>query len=60
MIIAFGAAADLGSRIFLAATSACIQVKARTVYLWGAIFTIVARFGKHLTTYIVLNHHSLI
>jgi len=45
MIIAIGAAADLGSRIFLAITSACVHVKARTVYLWGAIFTIGARFA---------------
>lgn len=44
MIIAGGAAADLFSRVFLAIMSLCIQVKARNVYLAGAIFTILSRF----------------
>lgn len=48
IVIAVGAAADLGSRVFLAALSACVQVKARTVYLAGAIFTVFARFGKQI------------
>ena len=45
-IISIGAAADLLSRIFLAASSACIKVKARYVYLAGALFTVVSRFGE--------------
>ncbi|CAO1399339.1 unnamed protein product [Diamesa hyperborea] len=44
-IISIGAAADLLSRIFLAASSACIKVKARYVYLAGALFTVVSRFA---------------
>jgi MFS transporter, MCT family, solute carrier family 16 (monocarboxylic acid transporters), member 9 len=46
LIIAIGAAADLASRIFLALFSACFRVKARYVYLAGACFTIIARFGE--------------
>lgn len=45
MIIAIGATADLGSRIFLALMSLCVQVKARYIYLAGATGTVVARFG---------------
>lgn len=48
LIIAIGAAADLGSRCILAVMSLFVQVKARYVYLAGAIFTIVSRFGKKL------------
>ena len=44
-IIAIGAAADLVSRIFLAASSVCIKIKARYVYLFGAMLTLFARFG---------------
>lgn len=44
LIIAGGAAADLCSRVFLAVTSLCVQVKARNVYLAGAILTILSRF----------------
>ncbi|XP_031626281.1 uncharacterized protein LOC116342706 isoform X2 [Contarinia nasturtii] len=44
VIIAIGAAADLGSRIFMAVMSLCIQVKARHIYLAGAVLTIVTRF----------------
>ncbi|XP_055300591.1 uncharacterized protein LOC129567563 [Sitodiplosis mosellana] len=43
-IISAGAAADLSSRLFLAVTSFFIQVKARYVYLAGAIATIFVRF----------------
>ncbi|XP_020805403.1 uncharacterized protein LOC110181839 [Drosophila serrata] len=43
-IIAIGAAADLGSRIFLAVTAVCIQVPSRYIYLAGAVFTVFARF----------------
>lgn len=45
-IIAIGAAADLASRVCLAIMSLCIQVKARYVYLAGAILMILARFGE--------------
>uniref|UniRef100_A0A182NZV0 Major facilitator superfamily (MFS) profile domain-containing protein n=1 Tax=Anopheles epiroticus TaxID=199890 RepID=A0A182NZV0_9DIPT len=45
LIIAIGAAADLISRIFLAISSTCLNIKARYVYLAGALFTIVARFA---------------
>ncbi|XP_058121202.1 monocarboxylate transporter 7 [Anopheles ziemanni] len=45
LIIAIGAGADLISRIFLAISSTCLNVKARYVYLAGALFTIAARFG---------------
>ncbi|XP_035892105.1 LOW QUALITY PROTEIN: monocarboxylate transporter 1 [Anopheles stephensi] len=45
LIIAIGAGADLISRIFLAISSTCLNIKARYVYLAGALFTIVARFG---------------
>lgn len=41
-----GAAADLGSRIFLTIASLFIQVKARYVYLAGAVATIFVRFGE--------------
>lgn len=41
-----GAAADLFSRIFLAVVSLFIHVKARYVYLVGAVATIGARFGE--------------
>lgn len=47
MIIAFGAAADLGSRVFLAVMSLCVQVKARYIYLAGAALTVIARFGTY-------------
>ena len=45
-IIAFGAAADFTSRIILAASSIYIEVKARNVYLAGALFTVFARLGE--------------
>nr|XP_040227024.2 monocarboxylate transporter 7 [Anopheles coluzzii] len=45
LIIAIGAGADLISRIFLAISSTCLNIKARYVYLAGALFTIVARFA---------------
>ncbi|XP_053680188.1 monocarboxylate transporter 7 [Anopheles nili] len=45
LIIAIGAGADLISRIFLAISSTCLNIRARYVYLAGALFTIVARFG---------------
>ncbi|XP_058058226.1 monocarboxylate transporter 7 [Anopheles bellator] len=45
LIIAIGAGADLISRIFLAISSTFLNIKARYVYLAGALFTIVARFG---------------
>lgn len=48
IIIAVGAAADLGSRIFMAILSLCIKTKARYIYLAGATFTIFARFGGFL------------
>ena len=48
LIIAIGAGADLISRIFLAISSTCLNIKARYVYLAGALFTIVARFGNYL------------
>lgn len=47
MIIALGAAADLLSRVFMAVMSLCVQVKARYIYLAGASFTCIARFGLH-------------
>lgn len=47
MIIAIGAAADLLSRVFMAVMSLCIQVKARYIYLAGASFTCIARFGRY-------------
>ncbi|XP_001869607.2 monocarboxylate transporter 9 [Culex quinquefasciatus] len=45
LIIAIGAAADLLSRVFLAISSTCLNIKARYVYLAGALFTILARFA---------------
>lgn len=45
LIISIGAATDLISRLFLSITSSCVQVKSRDIYLAGAVFTIVARFG---------------
>ncbi|ETN63784.1 monocarboxylate transporter [Anopheles darlingi] len=45
LIIAIGAGADLISRIFLAISSTFFNIKARYVYLAGALFTIVARFA---------------
>lgn len=45
VIIAVGAAADLGSRIFMAVMSLCVKTKARYIYLAGATFTVFARFG---------------
>lgn len=45
MIVSIGAAADLGSRIFLALTTFCIQVKARYLFLIGVIATILFRCG---------------
>lgn len=50
LIIAIGAAADLGSRILLAIMSLFIQVKARYVYLTGAICTIASRFGRIISS----------
>lgn len=47
MIISIGAAADLGSRLFLAIMSLCVQVKARYIYLAGAALTVIARFGMN-------------
>lgn len=51
IIIAAGAAADLGSRVVLAVLSMFIQVKARYVYLAGAVGTIAARFGNHFISF---------
>lgn len=48
LIIAIGAGADLLSRVFLAISSTCLNIKARYVYLAGALFTILARFGNYL------------
>lgn len=45
-IIAIGAAADLASRIFLAVLAIFIQMPSRYIYLIGALFTVVTRFGK--------------
>ncbi|XP_053696195.1 monocarboxylate transporter 7 [Sabethes cyaneus] len=45
LIIAIGAGADLLSRVFLAISSTCLNIKARYVYLAGALFTIMARFA---------------
>ncbi|XP_055611499.1 monocarboxylate transporter 7 [Uranotaenia lowii] len=45
LIIAIGAGADLLSRVFLAISSTCLNIKARYVYLAGALFTILARFA---------------
>ncbi|XP_055370805.1 monocarboxylate transporter 7 [Condylostylus longicornis] len=44
-IIAIGAAADLGSRIFLAGVSAFITIPSRYVYLSGSLFTVISRFA---------------
>ncbi|XP_068159983.1 monocarboxylate transporter 7 [Drosophila tropicalis] len=49
-IIAIGAAADLASRIFLAATAVCIQVPSRYIYLAGAVVTVFARFAFNSIT----------
>ncbi|XP_005186890.2 monocarboxylate transporter 9 [Musca domestica] len=43
-IIAIGAAADLGSRIFLAFLAVFIQVPSRYIYLAGSFFTVLSRF----------------
>lgn len=51
IIIAVGAAADLGSRVVLAVLSMFIQVKARYVYLAGAVGTIAARFGNYFISF---------
>lgn len=45
VIIATGAAADLGSRVFMAIMCLCVRVKARYIYLAGAGFTVIARIG---------------
>lgn len=45
-IIAIGAAADLASRIFLAILAVFIQMPSRYIYLAGAFFTVLSRFGK--------------
>lgn len=45
MIIAIGAAADLGSRVFLAIMSLFVRAKARYIYLAGAAMTVAARIG---------------
>ncbi|XP_067616113.1 monocarboxylate transporter 7 [Eurosta solidaginis] len=44
-IIAIGAAADLASRIFLAFSTAFIQMPSRYIYLAGAFFTVICRFA---------------
>lgn len=49
MIVAIGAAADMSSRMFLAVMSLCVQVRARYVYLSGAVGTIFFRFGEYKT-----------
>lgn len=51
IIIAAGAAADLGSRVVLAVLSMFIQVKARYVYLAGAVGTIAVRFGNYFISF---------
>ncbi|XP_075154484.1 monocarboxylate transporter 9 [Haematobia irritans] len=43
-IIAIGAAADLGSRIFLAFLAIFIQMPSRYIYLAGSFFTVLTRF----------------
>uniref|UniRef100_A0A1A9ZB14 Major facilitator superfamily (MFS) profile domain-containing protein n=1 Tax=Glossina pallidipes TaxID=7398 RepID=A0A1A9ZB14_GLOPL len=43
-IIAIGAAADLGSRVFLAFLAMFIQMPSRYIYLAGAFFTVISRF----------------
>ncbi|XP_065365079.1 monocarboxylate transporter 9 [Calliphora vicina] len=43
-IIAIGAAADLGSRIFLAFLAVFIQMPSRYIYLAGSFFTVISRF----------------
>lgn len=45
MIVSIGAAADLGSRIFLAIMSLMVETKARNIFLAGAIGIILVRFG---------------
>lgn len=45
LVVAIGAAADLSSRVFLALLSLCVKVKARNVFLAGAIGIILVRFG---------------
>lgn len=46
LVVATGASADLVSRIFVTVMSLCIEVKARYIYLSGAILTILLRFGN--------------
>uniref|UniRef100_A0A1A9W694 Major facilitator superfamily (MFS) profile domain-containing protein n=1 Tax=Glossina brevipalpis TaxID=37001 RepID=A0A1A9W694_9MUSC len=43
-IIAIGAAADLGSRVFLAFLAMFVQMPSRYIYLAGAFFTVISRF----------------
>lgn len=45
MIVSAGAAADLFARVFLAVISYFIPIKARNIYLIGAVATIIFRFG---------------
>lgn len=45
-VIGISASADLLSRTFLALSSTLTKMKSRNVYLFGVMFTIVARFGK--------------
>ncbi|XP_031639658.1 monocarboxylate transporter 7-like [Contarinia nasturtii] len=52
-LVSLSAAADLGSRAFMALIALCIQIKARHVTLIGAIVTILFRF-------VFLNVHSFI
>ncbi|XP_055300044.1 monocarboxylate transporter 14-like [Sitodiplosis mosellana] len=43
LVVSIAAAADLGSRIFLALSTFCVQIKARNVILIGVIATIIFR-----------------
>ncbi|XP_037813118.1 monocarboxylate transporter 7 [Lucilia sericata] len=43
-VIAIGAAADLGSRIFLAFLAVFVQMPSRYIYLAGSFFTVISRF----------------
>lgn len=44
--MAVDAGADLISRVFLAIMSVFVQPKARYIFLFGAVFTVIIRCGK--------------
>lgn len=46
LVVTTGAAADMFSRIFLAIMSLFVEIKARNIFLAGAIMIIIVRFSK--------------